>query len=411
MSVQELARCVEFDTENDQQRDLQLKKQDYDRSLAQRELNAARDPLARLPFEISSEIFLQFRSGARRVSTVLLRICNAWTDIALATPGLWTTVSIGFPCGDGLAEILPIWFQRARNRPMSISITHRGPSNNWNHRVAAVLWRHGGQVKDFDMEISPEGCDFNNLAIDLFGDTTLVSLPLLETLAIDGPGRGPNYSGPQILELLRLTPNIVESVLDNVGPCHSSTSEKLVLPTLRQLVFASACDDDILHHLSLPALETLSLPMFSVSCEDLLTFVERSAPPLRDLTLGWEFYDSPNSIQLHECLHLIPSLAEFRMWASDSQVVTTLFAALADSPSLLPNLRNLKIHMVDSDISDSSWRTLHGVVSTRRLQLSISPVEVSPPADILAAFRELLNDGEEIFIGNNQYDNLAAYSS
>ncbi|KAJ7208443.1 hypothetical protein B0H12DRAFT_1158453 [Mycena haematopus] len=98
--------------------------------------------------------------------------------------------------------------------------------------------------------------------------------------------------------------------------------------------------------------------MYSLSCEDLLKFVERSAPLLQDLALGWK-YSFPGSIHPHESLRLIPSLARFRLWAADSQTVTSLFAALADSPgpSLLPNLRTLFIEMVDSDISDSSWRT------------------------------------------------------
>ncbi|KAJ7242400.1 hypothetical protein B0H12DRAFT_1221390, partial [Mycena haematopus] len=116
MSAQELrARIMKLDTEIELQREL-LKKLEHDKSLAQRQLNAVLDPIARLPLEICSEIFLQSRSpfsvpGAGHVPTILLNICSTWSAIALSTPDLWTAIQIEFPCTDGLAELLPIWFQ------------------------------------------------------------------------------------------------------------------------------------------------------------------------------------------------------------------------------------------------------------------------------------------------------------
>ncbi|KAJ6477620.1 hypothetical protein C8R45DRAFT_873070, partial [Mycena sanguinolenta] len=128
MSVDELrARIVTLETEIELQKEL-LKKLEKDKSLVQHQLNAALDPVTRLPLEISSEIFLQFLAptrsptGKQDVPTVLLRICNAWTDTALSTPRLWTTVRIQFPCGDDFSEVLRIWFQRARNLPLSVSM-------------------------------------------------------------------------------------------------------------------------------------------------------------------------------------------------------------------------------------------------------------------------------------------------
>ncbi|KAJ7208444.1 hypothetical protein B0H12DRAFT_1158454 [Mycena haematopus] len=157
--------------------------------------------------------------------------------------------------------------------------------------------------------------------------------------------------------------------------------------------------------------------MRSVSCQDLLAFIERSAPPLRRLALGWKSDDFPNSIQLHECLltlcfpDVTPSLTRIQMRESDWQTVTSLFAALADSPSLLPNLRNLNIHIgYDPDtISHSSWRNLIHVLSTRRCleRLYIDNIRVSPPADILATLRELMDDGVELYIGTEELDFVA----
>ncbi|KAJ7902854.1 hypothetical protein B0H14DRAFT_2329532, partial [Mycena olivaceomarginata] len=91
-------RISDLDTEIDLQKRL-LRKLEDDKRIAQRQLNAVLnavlDPVARLPLEISSEIFLQSldapfpQRGALHTPMLLLSICSAWTDIALATPALW----------------------------------------------------------------------------------------------------------------------------------------------------------------------------------------------------------------------------------------------------------------------------------------------------------------------------------
>ncbi|KAF7375490.1 F-box domain-containing protein [Mycena sanguinolenta] len=317
-SIEELrAHIVKLDSEIDLQTKL-LKNLERDKGLAQRQLNAALDPVARLPPEISSEIFLQSLSaspsGKQGLPTALLSICNAWTDIVLATPALWTTVHIHFPCGEDLAENLPMWFQRARNLPLSILITIRGPSSNWSHSVSDVLWRHGGQVKhleildnDSDLLAFSYDADGADDTIDLFGDTTSVSLPLLETLAIRCQRQQRMYNPSQIFQLLREAPNIVEFISHKVRTGINPAPETLVIPTLRRVIFGetSSGDDEIFLYLSLPALEALSLPMRYISGDELLACVKRSAAPLQDLALGWEF-DMMESIQLHDCLRLIP---------------------------------------------------------------------------------------------------------
>ncbi|KAJ6510692.1 hypothetical protein C8R45DRAFT_1207568 [Mycena sanguinolenta] len=416
MPVQELrARIVKLETEINLQKKL-LKKLEQDISLAQRQLNAALDPVARLPIEISSEIFLLSLApsacGAQHVPIVLLNICNAWTNIALATPLLWTAHHIHFPCGDGLAEVLPTWFQRARNRPLSITISLQGLSSNWNPRIFAVLWKNGGQLKhleisdDDDFEIDS---DAEDETLDLFGNTTLASLLSLETLTIRCQHRLRYYRTSQILELLRRTPNVVEcdfgfikSILGSDYP----SIPMLALSATRRLVFGEQdSDDSLLRHLLLPALETLSVPMNDLSGKELLDFVQRSGPPLQNLTvLRWPYYW--RNVDLLECLRLLPSLARFR-WIAALSAVTDLFAAMADSPSLLPNLRHLNITLMPNAISDFYWTTLVHALSTRRMQLSIVPVTEPPPANVLASLRELVLDGVEIHIGTEESNFVA----
>jgi hypothetical protein len=89
-----------------------------------------------------------------------------------------------------------------------------------------------------------------------------------------------------------------------------------------------------------------------------------------------------------------------------------LFAALADIPSLLPNLHTPAIRFMTSSlrasfcdapiVSDSSWRTLLRVLSTRRLVLHIFPATESLPLDDIAAFRELAAGGLQIHIGDEK---------
>ncbi|KAF7375481.1 F-box domain-containing protein [Mycena sanguinolenta] len=420
MSVEELrARIVTLDSEIERQKNL-LEKLENDRILTLRQLNAALDPVARLPLEISSEIFLQSLTwGAQHAPTLLLKICSAWADIALTTPALWTSVHIHFPCDDDVAKVLPIWFERTRGRPLSISISTCGFSYNWNHRVFDVLWRHGGQLKHFEIVLLMGNDELGTYhPVDLFAKTTPLSLPLLETVTIrcQLPKRG--YLEHWILDLLRRAPNIVEVVLDNVTALEDSGAQMLVVPTLRRLMFGDTTetDDEILRALALPALEALSLPMRYISGDNLMAFIERSAAPLQDLALGWE-YNILQSAQLHDCLRLIPTLTRFKMWHPSSEVIAELFTALADSPSLLPNLHNLTIHILDMDhspaeISYVSWRTLVRALSTRRVEhLYIVSVEVSPPTDVLASLRELIAHGASIHVGIEEANFLVEWLS
>ncbi|KAJ7649923.1 hypothetical protein FB45DRAFT_730999, partial [Roridomyces roridus] len=112
-----------------------LRKLESSKSLLQQQLNALRDPIARLPVEIASEIFLECipppspsdnargypRPQAHHAPLMLLNICRSWTEIALSTPALWASVDIVLPRTPGFQELLEMWFRRAGNRPLQIS--------------------------------------------------------------------------------------------------------------------------------------------------------------------------------------------------------------------------------------------------------------------------------------------------
>ncbi|KAJ7787108.1 hypothetical protein B0H14DRAFT_3893292 [Mycena olivaceomarginata] len=309
-----------------------LKKLEQDRSLARRQLNAVMDPVARLPLEISSEIFLQtlgpspLKPGARHVPMLPLNFWNGWTTIALSTPTLWTAIRIDFARTNGLIQALPLWFERGRNRPVSLSL--HGKFSTFDG-VSPTIWQHGGTWK-YTMTSTM-------MKTQTSDDPTPRPLPLLETLTVSTGNAKRGFLSPQI-QLLLLAPNIVSCTFENIVRWHDLdvTLEKLVVPTLRRLMFGNRGDAKILDHLSLPTLEVLSVSI-AIPGDDLrlFSFLARSSPPLQELVLGLR-YDFL-LIRLHQSLHLIPGAGARRPGAAD------LFAALADSPSLLPNLHSLTV--------------------------------------------------------------------
>ncbi|KAJ7457961.1 hypothetical protein B0H11DRAFT_1818053, partial [Mycena galericulata] len=283
LSVDELEACIEKLSADIERQKKILKDLEHNKSLYQRQLNAARDPVTRLPLEISSEIFLQSlpsvpEPGVHRVPMLLLNVCNAWSEIAISTPALWAAIAVVFPRARGFEELLGIWLQRACSQPLSISFT-----NAFDDDVADVLWRHGQQIKHLELCCDDESENDESQNIDILQCWSPGTLPLLESLTIRRVMHGVHnlrYQGPQLLTLLRLAPNLVECTFDGVRPVYGlgNVRETQVLPTLRRLMFVTLAhnllsDEGILKYLTTPSLEALSLSMCNVSGDDLLSFL------------------------------------------------------------------------------------------------------------------------------------------
>ncbi|KAJ6510635.1 hypothetical protein C8R45DRAFT_1088793 [Mycena sanguinolenta] len=240
--------------------------------------------------------------------------------------------------------------------------------------------------------------------IDLFGDdATPEPLPLLETLVVRNQQRG--FDTSQILQLLRLAPNLVNCMFDGMDLRDfevPSESEKPILSSLRTLMFGSDGalnhDGGLLSCLLCPSLTGLSVRVRG-SGHTVSRFFRQSAP-LQELILGMV---SCKPAELHECLYLILSLYRLELWYPGPDLVAEFFANLANSFSLLPNLGMLIIHPLS--IPDSTWELVLRALSTRRFELHIDGHLVKePPADVLAALEELVADGVEIRIGSDTSD-------
>ncbi|KAF7361210.1 F-box domain-containing protein [Mycena sanguinolenta] len=386
----------------------------HEKTLAQRQLNAAVDPVARLPLEISSEIFLQClapfpekRPAGDCAPLLLLNICSTWSAIALSTPRLWSAVAIDFYYPEALTQLLPTWLKRAGKHPLSISL--RGDFHS--HHIPTIVWLYREQLKELEIvheeddRGSHDSEDEGLGILDLFGNATPEPLPLLETLIFCNEAGYRGLPAPQILRLLRLAPNLVNYTHTNSFLKHFGIpSEKPMHSTLRTLTFGGrdnppAPDEGILACLLFPALTDLAVDLHMPGCSIFAFLKQQPTPALRGLVLGMTDYDTPDSVELHECLHLIPSLMRFQMWYPMPHYLVHICTNLTDSSSFLPNLDTLSIHLspfYDSDW-DSVWGSLLRAVSTRRIELQIEIFE-KPPEDILAAFAELAARGAKICI-------------
>ncbi|KAJ7913595.1 hypothetical protein B0H13DRAFT_1482749, partial [Mycena leptocephala] len=106
-----------------------LQKLERSVSSIQRQLNDLHDPMARLPCEISSEIFIHCLPPVDDVyprlsdPLLLLSICTLWSKIALSTPQLWANLIVQIPSvvTAEFAKLLDGWLQRARGNPLFLS--------------------------------------------------------------------------------------------------------------------------------------------------------------------------------------------------------------------------------------------------------------------------------------------------
>ncbi|KAJ7748799.1 hypothetical protein DFH07DRAFT_561280 [Mycena maculata] len=391
----------------------------------QKEVLTVHDPLARLPLEISSEIFLQClpplpEPGARHVPMLFLNICTAWTTIALSTPALWAAIHIIFPRHIDFKEVLKTWLQRAHNSPLSVSI-----HGSFNNDIAAIISQYSQQLKN--LHICHDGANVSVGDEDsveeihhLLGGICAESYPSLERAVFCGSSDDRwAQSCREILQLLRLSPNLTDCIFHHMYPVFGvPDTEQMVFPSLRRLVFGESktgvgSDDEILKCLSLPNLQTLHLPLDEVSDADLISFLQRSAPPLQSLKLG-DVHDSLplRFAQLEECVRLVPTLEELELLRPNESLMDDLLESLAESPShILPNLRSLIIHGFFSRVL---WHTLLRVLSGRRSHLACFKIIIEqddwiileqdvwlPHAgtDLRAAFRELVEDGMQIYVG------------
>ncbi|KAJ7905067.1 hypothetical protein B0H13DRAFT_1620261 [Mycena leptocephala] len=353
----------------------------------QAELDAIVYPVLTLPPEVVSEIFIhclcdtRARPNIAEAPLLLCNICRTWRDVAIVTPALWSSLQLAFKFslfGSNFIDLVDLWLSRTGSHPLSLSlfydeytVTKRREQLN---QLVKLLLRHSHQWADIELRL-PDAAEFRQFKGHF---PALWTLSVAHSIKPSTPPVASFTDAPRLtnaqlsfgcalnpivlpwtqlavlkcdalyvgdcFRLLRETTQIVElSVYLREGGPQMPLSPFLSLPTLRFLhLLREECHMDLLQHLTLPALETLSISFETHDIPRFFSFLSRSTCSLRRIIFdAWPF----DQIQLTKCLEAMPSLQELKLWRP--QYFTDSFLLqLADHTLLLPNLKTLELNHV-----------------------------------------------------------------
>ncbi|KAK7048988.1 hypothetical protein R3P38DRAFT_2463868, partial [Favolaschia claudopus] len=269
------------------------------RSEARRKLNRFLDPMARLPLELQSHIFLAVdldvdppKPHPDAPPMVFLSVCGLWRDIALATPKLWDRLSIDYPSRrPHYSELGKLWLSRARSHPLLLSL-HGALSLDGS--AQDLVATYSNQLEHLSLRaLSPYSLES---PCTNFHVNPALRLPLLKTLSFDAD-REANFGNMR--EWLRFL--AAASELSSLTLCNASFNDfrdynepgsfylasldtlHLGRPCTWTLTNKHGCNANVLRHLTLPALKVLSVSHFNLHYQDFLAFPTRSSPRLESL--------------------------------------------------------------------------------------------------------------------------------
>ncbi|KAJ7643571.1 hypothetical protein FB45DRAFT_895448 [Roridomyces roridus] len=375
------------------------------------ELNTVLDPMARLPFEMVSDIFLRSSPNAEAAS-VLLAVCRSWSHIALATPSLWTTISnLGVPDAAFTNLLFYLWLERGQTLPISLFM---GPWKSSSDQDIDLLVPCLHRLQKLDISLDSDG---HMGYIPYLHGLPMKALTHLTVHAMGEAKVDPNHP-EDFLDIVRNAPNLVEFNMYRISFDEVPMDFRGVIThtSLQHLRFGKLPEDGgrllnaspaMLSQLTLPSLQTLHFFSVAQEREDmdmLLAFLTRSSPPLLSLQFASYMGHEHGEIML-ECLRLIPTLTSLNVLG----LVPHLLDILINAPDLLPALRDFKIR---GDIGDrSQFQRVLNVLTHRRASLRYFQLFVVYDAvekfegfeHIAVAFRQLAADsGMYIYIGTRE---------
>ncbi|KAJ7704925.1 hypothetical protein B0H17DRAFT_1193410 [Mycena rosella] len=392
--------------------DLEIAKSDV-----QSDLNSVLDPMARLPLEISSEIFMHCLPGDARpcpnaAPMLLTRVCRACNKLAISTPALWATIHIRTPCLGDLDELICSWLDRACTQPLSISL--RGPLDP--HVCCAVL-ENAHQVHTLELYLS---------SVDELTDVIITTpFPSLKRLTLgpdrraDGEPETYSTNADKCVAMLGAAPELVDCTLRDihfgVNPSpHQLAGSQLRHSNLKHLNLAGRVSGGsgsvlILRSLTLPALEYLFISHLTIPHAEFLAFLTRSSPPLKSLeVVGISEGNAWSGNMAEMVFQLLPGLTDLDVGLFTPSQTSSFLEALAigSPPRFLPNLANLTID--GSFLSRSQYEMLVNTLYARRSRVKTFRYRFGAFAqnldnDILEFLQQLAADGSEIHIGQYSF--------
>ncbi|KAK7022331.1 hypothetical protein R3P38DRAFT_1116629 [Favolaschia claudopus] len=368
-------------------------------------LNSVVDPIAHLPLEISSEIFILCLPERPEVKPTLspllfLQICRSWRDIALSTPSLWSRIYCGRLAGVA-AHNLHLWLSRAKTLPLTITISL---PEDATAAIPTVLKKHAPQTKNLSVEVHSAA----------HAKAILTSFPILEVLELKltYPWRGSAEFSKVCRDIICAAPRLLKCHILNLperGDISSIYPTQIPCPCLRELELS---DGKLLLQLTLPALESLSVKNLNLPHADLQDFLSRSKPPLRSLR-----FEVSHNISV-KSLRLVPSLTNltlvFNNYSAESLDVLSLLAADAE---FLPNLREIIIrnwHHPRHDY-DLLARVLEARSQLRSLRVFLpdpAQANYTPTNECVATLQSLSKQRSEthVVLGYDDYNYLSPES-
>ncbi|KAJ7148510.1 hypothetical protein C8R43DRAFT_1236898 [Mycena crocata] len=385
-------------------------------------LNAILDPVTRLPLELSSDIFLRCLpdepvSNQEAAPMLLLSVCHSWSDIALSTPLLWATICVHTPRHRDFPKLMERWISRAQSRLLNIALKqsfdqrHAFPSPN--EAICSLIRNNAQRVETLKLYL-PDAQDLRHLIVSF---PSLTNLTIGQSCYDDDEESSDGecdyaYDPLACIQLLTAAPNLVECSFTRVSYEYRSprNTSYTTLASLKHLT-DDAHDSAILYYVTLPALESLRFPRCSIESRYFLSFLARSAPPLRSLHL-WiphDWSDETGLDVIKEFCTLLPNLTELELHFSqhaNARVGNFLLINVVTGRDYLPLLRTLTFRGYDE--TRTICETLVNFLITRRSQLEsfrfIFPLYFQfsssiPDADLAVRFRELVAAGMRIHIG------------
>ncbi|KAJ7883801.1 hypothetical protein B0H13DRAFT_1721188 [Mycena leptocephala] len=391
--------------------DAQIALLEAERKIIQEQLGVVTYPVLSLPFDITSEIFVQclppvsnsepiFHFPQKLPAALLLsQICRTWRDIAFKTPRIWAQFSISsfnWPKDHALGpRRVTEWVERAGSAPLSFILDRYESGWTPSPPTPAVhlpLFPFSAQWRNVDLRLP-----YADVSGDEFHSALFRKLPNLHTLAIKTemgviPGdpvisafqhapslraaflvntppaqillpwaqltqfTGHWFEGTDCLHVLRAAPSLVECTFTTSGR-EGIPIKTALLPPHRHLEILSLTRGtvclDLLCTLTLPALKELE---FNNSGDGYRNEPELHAPFIEFLARSRPSLRRLSMVHAYQRLvHCFPFLhalttLEMADLAGDDlpNLLHALMASHETSEVVLPNLRTLVVSLLES---------------------------------------------------------------
>ncbi|KAK7022363.1 F-box domain-containing protein [Favolaschia claudopus] len=325
------------------------------RSDARRKLNCFLDPMARLPLEIQSHIFLSVdldseppRPDPNAPPMVFTNVCRLWRDIAVATPKLWDALLLDLPRGPQYAEFCKLWLSRACSHSLSLKLSG---SLKLQGDIQELVRTYRNQLENLSFTtLSPYSLEHPCMAFHL--DPSF-PLSYLKTMSFEADEDSNFSTMSKWLDVLRAAPALASLTMRNmfftVG-YGESPPPLLTLPSLEVLHagqpyrWAVSRRDGstavVLQYLTLPALKTLNVSdVVDISKQEFVSFLSRSSPTLESFHLTIPHDWSVNAMS--RLLRPVPSLSSLELSSRSSLTAFLPSIEVLSTSDVLPNLRQL----------------------------------------------------------------------